>query len=260
MVKTTPPVLHTLAFDLLDVKTCAILSSTCSRTADQLCLRSITQYIRAAKVSNAFEPWSIALAVQGKNVSLWRMMCFERFINGGPPIPQKNVEWAAAHFGLTSEDVRADDNYVLRFACAIGHLELAQWVSVHFGLTAADARANHNTALRQACAYGHVGTAKWLTAHFGLTAKDVRSDNNWAFCNACKYGNLESAQWMATHFGLTAADARCCNNWALRLAYWGGYSAVVRWLVLHFGLTDKEMINAGVDPNSVRLRGIGLYN
>ena len=43
-------------------------------------------------------------------------------------MPMPLARWLAATFGLGAEDARADDNYALCWACANGHLAVAQWL------------------------------------------------------------------------------------------------------------------------------------
>ena len=98
------------------------------------------------------------------------------------------------------------------------------------GLTAEQVRADNNQALRWACMNGHLAVAQWLTDRFQLTTDDARAQNNGAFRGACGHGHLEMAQWLTDRFQLTAEDARADNNYALRWACWNRHLAVAQWL------------------------------
>lgn len=75
--------------------------------------------------------------------------------------------------GMTMEEARLMDSYILHVACGHGHLAVAQWLAKHFGLTAEDARAKQNWALRHACKEGHLAVAQWMVDHFGLVVEDA---------------------------------------------------------------------------------------
>jgi len=142
--------------------------------------------------------------------------------------------------GLTAEQVRADNNKVLRWACKHGQLEVAQWLTDRFQLTADDARAENNEALRLACKYGHLEMAQWLTDRFQLTAEDARAHHNEALRMACKYGHLEVAQWLTDRFQLTTKDLWTHHNGVLRWACRHGHLAVAQWLTDRFQLTADD--------------------
>ena len=108
--------------------------------------------------------------------------------------------------GLTRDQVRAEDNYVLRWACRRGHLAVAQWLTERFQLTADDVRVNDNEALRWACRRGHLAVAQWLTERFQLTADDARAEDNWALLWTCHNGHLPVVQWLTERFQLTADE------------------------------------------------------
>jgi hypothetical protein len=73
--------------------------------------------------------------------------------------------------GLTREQVRAGNNWALRWACEGGHLATAQWLTATFQLTDADAR--DADALLMACQYGHLAVVAWLETRFGITQGEI---------------------------------------------------------------------------------------
>jgi hypothetical protein len=169
-------------------------------------------------------------------------------------------QWLTERFGLTVDDVRANDNDALRFAVINGHLEVCQWLTEKFGLTADDVRGTNAKypaihvlsraddmpmwstahALCTAAITGHLAVCQWLTEKFGLTAADARANSNLAFRWAAEEGRLEVCQWLTETFHLTAADACANGNDAFRRAAGEGHLEVCQWLTEKFGLTAAD--------------------
>ena len=89
-----------------------------------------------------------------------------------------------------------------------GRLEMCQWLHATFGLTSADVRAQDNWALRSAAQYGYLGVCSWLHATFALTPADARAWDNWALRGAAENGHLAVCRWLHATYSLTPADAR----------------------------------------------------
>ena len=107
------------------------------------------------------------------------------------------VEWRLT----PHDDIRSNYNQAFRYACARGHLDVAQWLYTTFQLTVTDVRFNYNQAFRYACARGHLDTAKWLYKNFQLTADDARFYNNYAFKWSQHHGHQDVCGWLVATFG-----------------------------------------------------------
>jgi len=93
----------------------------------------------------------------------------------------------------------------MRFACGINDLTMMKGVAQQ-GLTSADIRAHDNALLRISLLSGQVEIAEWLKTTFNLTADDVRSGADCLefkllhrmFCSFKE--RLRSIQWIARTF------------------------------------------------------------
>ena len=117
-------------------------------------------------------------------------------------------QWIHDTLGVTAEDVRADNNFVLRIAIHSGHLEICQWIHETYALTANDVRLANNIALITAAHKGRLDVCKWLYETYALKAEDVRDCNSFALHIAARKGHLGVCKWLCETFGLTANDAR----------------------------------------------------
>ncbi len=172
-----------------------------------------------------------------------RETIISRFQAGASKGQEKSLRWLAKRFGLTADDVRASDNYALRYSCAKGHLEVAKWLVATFDLTAADASANSNYALRYSCANGHLSVVKWLVGTFSLMVGDASANINYTLLVSCANGHLGVAQWLAATF---SHDARAEANYALRWACAKGHLEVAKWLAEAFSATKTDIQTSGV--------------
>lgn len=84
---------------------------------------------------------------------------------------------------------------IFRFACThCDNLEFVEWFIKKYPQI--NVRANEDYAFKCACASGHLQIAKLLKQV--CPQIDVRSSNDYAFELACKYGHLETVKWLTT--------------------------------------------------------------
>ena len=148
--------------------------------------------------------------------------------------PCRVGQWLVERFDIPAAALRADDDYAIRLAAEVGHLDKVRWLADATNITAADVRKDKNEMFRNACEYGHLDVAKFLTDRFGLTKEDAQANGNYAFRLACSRGHLDVAKWLVDRFGLTIEDARAHNNYALSKANQDGHQHVVEWLKTRF--------------------------
>lgn len=137
----------------------------------------------------------------------------------------KIVLWLTT-FGLTREDTRE----ALRRACRERDIKCAGWLTATFGLTTEDARAENNCILQWASAHGHLDVVKWLMGKFDFTVADCnnalaaaydagqyavaellkpdREGARIALRAVCSDGSLDDVRWLVATFNLSAADIR----------------------------------------------------
>lgn len=145
------------------------------------------------------------------------------------------IRWLDRTYGISVDDVLANNGAIFEHACGSGELSVAQWMATRFDLTKRQLHDNKCHALAVACRDGHLHIVRWLVTRFGLNVRDVRADNGRAFQAACGSGRLELAQWLADRFQLTTRDARQ-GQVAIYYAYINEDSAMVKWLMTRFGL------------------------
>ena len=91
-------------------------------------------------------------------------------------------------------EISMDNEYIFRYTCDNGHLEVAKWLlSVKPDI---DISARDEYAFKGACENGHLNLAKWL-----LSVKpdiDISARDEYAFRYACENGHLKIAQWLGT--------------------------------------------------------------
>ncbi len=90
--------------------------------------------------------------------------------------PQGDPRWLQERHAATpytAAEARAGSNSSLRWACANGHLVIAQWLVATFGLGVADVRVGDNEALREAYSKGHRELTRWLVALGEYTREEV---------------------------------------------------------------------------------------
>lgn len=76
--------------------------------------------------------------------------------------------------GLILEDLRACDNWALRFACRNGHLDVVKFL-LNRGLWGEDLSALNNYALRWACQMNHLEVVQALVDHLSYTRAELQT-------------------------------------------------------------------------------------
>lgn len=140
--------------------------------------------------------------------------------------------WLADHFGLTTEQVAANDNKALTSAVDNANLDVCRWLVARFGLT-----PKLPLEFYQLEAYKHVHVCRWLVAAARPSAADARR----ALEKAVIVGNVAVCRLLATRcdFAFASDAERVCRvAWEslCRILRWQ-HSRVCRWLVSHFELT-----------------------
>lgn len=120
-------------------------------------------------------------------------------------------------------DVKTNNNYAFRWACANGHLPVARWLHETFIMTNEVASA----ALRESCRNGQTCVVRWLCASFSVAGSFLRP----ALCAACACGRMPIVQHLCSKFGLTRDDMMAARNACLEH---GEYT--LRWLYVQTGL------------------------
>lgn len=136
------------------------------------------------------------------------------------------------------------DEWVLYFACLMGHLETAQWL-VSIG---ADIHVNNDAPFRECIKRHNLHVAKWLIE----LGSDYHFDNELAFRKACADDFLDYAQWM-WNYGIThdsPINIHAKNDEAFRDACIYGNLDVAKWL---WEISEKT-INIHVDNDYVFTR------
>lgn len=87
-------------------------------------------------------------------------------------LPPEVVQRALGH--LDTDDLRANDNYVLRMACKSGSVDLVRLL-FDIGLTADDLRADDNYALRMAIQREDLDVARFIISK-GATLRGIEQD------------------------------------------------------------------------------------
>lgn len=94
--------------------------------------------------------------------------------------------------------------HVLKRACSLGFLPIAQWVTVHFDVTAPEARIHENMLFRLACMYGHADVATWIAREFDLTGREADEVADVVVEEAARYGTFSVVQGVyAEEFGIS---------------------------------------------------------
>jgi len=110
-----------------------------------------------------------------------------------------------AHVPMNDWYSRADSFKALVQTCGTGKVETLEWLVTKFGLTKYDLKANDNYALRYACICGNLSAVKWLVERAELIEQDVRCRNNvvlrWGWYSHCAR-EREVVSWIVWRFDL----------------------------------------------------------
>ena len=63
-------------------------------------------------------------------------------------------------------------------------------------ITTQDLKARDNYAIKQVCQNGHLDILRYLVSQAGLTVKDLGAENNYALINAYKSGQMEVVSYL----------------------------------------------------------------
>lgn len=78
----------------------------------------------------------------------------------------------------------------------ITNLEIMKHIATYLKLTREEVKYDNNCLLRAVCEHKHVKIADWLYNTFELTPFDLYDDNGAGFKNACSCGDLDMIKWM----------------------------------------------------------------
>mgnify|MGYP002127996198 CR=1 FL=1 len=137
---------------------------------------------------------------------------------------------AESPFCITNEEIRANDNRIMRAIGHSGHAAILKRLSeAPFLFNGSDARTFDCELLRRAAEYGHVQILNVLaTAPYSLCTDDARVCNGWALKIAAENGHVDVLKRLAAPpYCLTTSDAQSENNVALRLAAMNGHACIV---------------------------------
>lgn len=152
----------------------------------------------------------------------------------------------ADDFELNRNVVRLRENYCIGTACQYGHIEVVNWLcDVRWNLELSDVRADDNFALRYAALNGHCDVIQFLLERFPFTRADVLTDSLFAVRIACQKGFENVARLLVSHFRLGPEDLRSMGNYALYYACEEGHAEIVDWLLYDVGLERKDILDTG---------------
>ena len=154
--------------------------------------------------------------------------------------------WLADDFELNRNAAAARDNYCIGTACQYGNIEVVNWLcDVRFGLDIADIRADDNFALRYAALEGRTEVIKFLLDRFPFTRSDINTDHYFAVRVACQKGFIDAARILVQHFRLGPEELRSLGNYALYNACELGHVDIVEWLLYDVGLERADVLDTG---------------
>jgi ankyrin repeat protein len=137
-------------------------------------------------------------------------------------------------YGLNLQDVI----YLLINSAKLGYLDMVDFLIISFGLTTEDLRHDDNNALYYAIINDHLDVVKLLLKH-GLDVQDIKSDG---FTIAVQKGYFEMIKFLINQ-GLTADDLRVSGNEALTTASMFGHFNIVK-LLIDNGINSKDIIQS----------------
>jgi len=120
---------------------------------------------------------------------------------------------------LDTEEIRARNDHVFRYACARGQADVARQL-----YSSVDVHADDDCAFQWACEKNHGDIARWL--HYDLGA-NIHAGNEYAFRNACSHGHEALARWL---YSLGGVNIREYDDYAYHFACLNGHTSVASWL------------------------------
>jgi ankyrin repeat protein len=135
--------------------------------------------------------------------------------------------------GFTLEDIRANDNYILRLAVYLNDFEMVKFL-IEQGLTLEDIRSSIVNAISS----GSFEILNLLISQ-GLTLEDLKSNN--IYMDPIVNGNINVVKLLVSH-GLTLDDLKINNNYAIKHAAGNGHVEMVKFLISQ-GLTIDDLIS-----------------
>lgn len=153
------------------------------------------------------------------------------------------LQWMKQNIGFTVEDVRFDDNFILRHATP-NWLDVLKWWKESFSLNAYDFKTRDYYIFRHAVQGGHLDVLKWLTSTFPFTRDEI--DGWWSIvAHAASYGHLDVLKWLTATFNLTTEDVRAQNDYAFLRATKNGHLDVLKWMAETFDFDVKDIESLG---------------
>jgi len=137
---------------------------------------------------------------------------------------------AVGHALVSGMDVRAQDNYALRFAASEGHTHVVKLLCGLAHSVGVDAAARNNEALRLAACHGHVSVVELLCGLPLERGVDPGTDDQFALVMAAEHGHAGCVRVLCNLPLNRGVDAAARANRALRIAARNGHAEIVRIL------------------------------
>lgn len=125
-------------------------------------------------------------------------------------------------------DIHRDDEYIFRYVCDQGHIEIAKW------LYSLDDKINIHSlgdyVFRMSCEKGHLNIALWL---YSLDNKiDIHCEKEYAFRYGCANGHIKLAKWLVKlgNYNKSPIDIRILHDMAFTMSCRNGHFKVAEWL------------------------------
>lgn len=157
---------------------------------------------------------------------------------------QASIRSAIRMFDLKLSDFCKNQN-LLKFIAENGpvnNVSLLHALVDDLGLTADNVRELDNYVLRHAVKMRRTDVLEVLAQKLCLTAQDARALDNEALILAASNGSFDVLQVLIYTFGLTTADVRARDSTALKIAADRGYAASLWVLISVFNLPRMETL------------------
>lgn len=147
-------------------------------------------------------------------------------------------------FGFSAADVTTAD---LSIAAIEGYTDTLQCLQEDYGVTANQVRQDDNVVLRVAAKKGQAVFLQCLQKLFGLTTQDAQSMDNWALQSALHWQHLDVVRILAVDYGLSHADTLWADGNATQLAAKHGRIDILECLRKHYGTLRDDILAVGFD-------------